>query len=196
MVATLLRLRFRVLGNQLARSPWQLVGFLLGALYGLGVLAAITVGLVLLGFAGLATASVVVVGAGSLVTLGWALVPLVAFGIDTTLDPDRLVVFPMTLPRMMVALTVAAVSGIPGIITSLAALATVATWVHWPAAIVAWAVSTPVAVLTAVVASRTVATLAAGLGSGRRFREVAGILIFIPLILAGPIIVGVASGFA
>ena len=132
MVATLLRLRFRVLGNQLARSPWQLVGFVFGALYGLGLLVAIVVGLVLLGFAGLAPASAVIVGAGSLVTLGWALIPLLAFGVDTTLDPDRLVVFPMSLSRMMVALAVAAVTGIPGIITSVAAVATVATWAHWP----------------------------------------------------------------
>jgi ABC-2 type transport system permease protein len=180
MVATLLRLRFRVLGNQLARSPWQLVGFIFGAIYGLGLLAAIAVGLVLLGFGDLRLASSVIVGVGSVVTLGWALVPLVAFGVDTTLDPTRLVVFPMSLPRMMVALTLAGVCGIPGIITSAAAIATIATWAHWPAAIAAWAVSTPVAVLTAVVASRAVASVASGLGSGRRFREVSGTVIFIP----------------
>lgn len=196
MVATLLRLRFRVLGNQLMRSPWQLVGFLFGALYGLGLLAGIVVGLVLLGFGDLRLASDVIIGAGSLVTLGWALVPLIAFGVDATLDPDRLVVFPMSRARMMVALTLAGVCGIPGIITSAATIATIATWVHWPAAIVAWIVSAPLAVVTAVVASRTVATVASGLGSGRRFREVSGILIFIPLILAGPIIAAVATGFA
>ena len=196
MVATLLRLRFRVLGNQLARSPWQLVGFIFGAAYGAAVLAGIVAGLVLLGFGDLQLATGVIVGAGSLVTLGWALVPLIAFGVDTTLDPDRLVVFPMTLSRMMVALALAGVCGIPGIITSAAALATIATWAHWPAAIVAWAVSIPIAVVTAVVASRAVASAAAGLGSGRRFREASGILVFIPLILAGPIIVGIATGFA
>ncbi|MFC8681891.1 hypothetical protein ACFT30_10235 [Microbacterium ureisolvens] len=196
MVATLLRLRFRVLGNQLARSPWQLVGFIFGALYGVLVLVGIVAALVLLGFGDVGLAGTVIVGAGSLVTLGWALVPLVAFGVDTTLDPERLVVFPMSTTRMMVALTVVAVCGIPGMITSAAALATVATWAHWPAAVGAWLVSTPVAVLTAVVASRAVSTVASGVGSGRRFREVAGILIFIPLILAGPIIVGLASGVA
>lgn len=194
MVATLLRLRFRVLGNQLARSPWQLVGFILGALYGALILVGIVAGLVALGFADVRLAGIVIVGAGSLVTLGWALIPLVAFGVDTTLDPDRLVVFPLTTSRMMVALTLAAVCGIPGIITSAAAIATIATWAHWPAALVAWLVSTPLAVLTAVVASRAVATVASGFGGGRRFREVAGILIFIPLILAGPIIVGLANG--
>lgn len=196
MVATLLRLRFRVLGNQLARSPWQLVGFIFGAVYGVVVLVGIVAALVLLGFGDLPLAAGVIVGAGSLVTLGWALVPLVAFGVDTTLDPDRLVVFPMSLSRLMVALTLAGVCGIPGIITSVAALATIATWAHWPAAIAAWLLSIPIAVLTAVVASRAVASVAAGLGGGRRFREVSGILIFIPLILAGPIIVGLSTGFA
>ncbi len=194
MVATLLRLRFRVLGNQLARSPWQLVGFVLGALYGVVVLMGVVAGLVLLGFTDVRLAGTVIVGAGSLVTLGWALIPLVAFGVDTTLDPDRLVVFPMTTSRMMVGLTLAAVCGIPGIITSVAALATIATWAHWPAAILAWLVSTPLAILTAVIASRAVATVAAGFGGGRRLREVAGILVFIPLILAGPIIAGLATG--
>jgi ABC-2 type transport system permease protein len=197
MVATLLRLRFRALGNQLSRSPWQLVGFIFGAIYGVGLLVGIVAGLVVLGFTDVALAGSVIVAAGSLVTLGWALVPLLAFGVDTTLDPERLVVFPMSLSRMMVALALAGVTGIPGIITSAAALATIATWAHWPAAILAWLLSIPLAVLTAVVASRVVATLASGIGgAGRRFRELAGILIFIPLILAGPIIAGVATGFS
>lgn len=196
MVATLLRLRFRVLGNQLTRSPWQLVGFIFGALYGAGVLVGAIIGLVLLGFGELALATNVIVGAGSLVTLGWVLGPLIAFGVDTTLDPQRLVVFPMSLRRMMVALTLAGVCGIPGMVTSAAALGTLATWIHWPVAIFAAIVCIPLAVLTAVVASRTVASLASGLGGKRRLREASGVLVFIPLMLAGPIIAGVATGFA
>ncbi|WP_375386635.1 hypothetical protein [uncultured Microbacterium sp.] len=196
MVATLLRLRFRVLGNQLARSPWQLVGFLFGVLYGLGVLVAAVIGLVWLGSAPQDVAAAVIVGVGSLVTIGWVLGPLIAFGVDTTLDPEHLVVFPMSLRRMMVALTLAGVCGIPGIVTSVAALATLATWVHWPAAAAAAVVAIPIAVLTAVIASRTMASLASGAGGRRRLREASGILLVIPLILAGPIIAGIATGFA
>ncbi|KAA9106410.1 hypothetical protein [Microbacterium rhizomatis] len=196
MVATLLRLRFRVLGNQLARSPWQLVGFLFGVLYGLGVLAAAVIGLFFLGSAPQQVAASVIVGVGSLVTIGWVVGPLVAFGVDTTLDPEHLVVFPMSLRRMMVALTLAGVCGIPGIVTSVAALATLVTWVHWPAAAATAIVAIPVAVLTAVIASRTMASLASGTGGNRRLREASGILVFIPLILAGPIIAGIATGFA
>ncbi|MET0297234.1 MAG: hypothetical protein ABWY03_08920 [Microbacterium sp.] len=196
MVATLLRLRFRVLGNQLSRSPWQLVGFILGALYGAGVLLGAIAGLIALGFGELAVATNVIVGVGSLVTLGWIISSLLVFGVDDTLDPAKLVVFPMSLRRMMVALTVAGVCGIPGIVTSVAAISTLATWIHWPIAIIAAVVSIPLAVLTAVVASRAMASLASGLGGKRRFREASGILILVPLMLAGPIIAGIATGFA
>ncbi|MGX1702229.1 hypothetical protein [Microbacterium sp. NPDC055357] len=196
MVATLLKLRFRVLGNQLARSPWQLVGFIFGALYGLGVLLGAIVGLVVLGFGPLDLATSVIVGAGSLVTLGWVLGPLIVFGVDATLDPERLVVFPMSLRRMMVALTLAGVCGIPGIVTSVAALGTFATWIHWPLALAAAVVCVPLAVLTAVVASRAVASLVSGLGGRRRLREASGVLVLVPLMLAGPIVAGVATGFA
>lgn len=196
MVAILLRLRFHVLGNQLARHPAQLVGFVAGAAYGVALLIGAVIGLVALGFGDLPTAAVVITGIGCLITIGWVVGPLLAFGVDATLDPERLVVFPMTLRRMMIALGLAGVTGVPGIITSLTALATVATWVHWPAALPAWLICAPLAAVTAVVASRAVAALAARMSSGRRLREASGILVFIPLILAGPILAGITAGFA
>ena len=196
MVATLLRLRFRVLGNQLARHPGQLVGFVIGALYGAVLLVGVVVGLVVLGFGELTTAALVITGVGCLITLGWVVGPLLAFGVDATLDPERLVVFPMSRRRMMIALGLAGITGVPGIITSLAALATVFTWVHWPGALPAWLICAPLAAATAVVASRAVAALAARMSGGRRLREASGILIFIPLILAGPLLAGLTAGFA
>ena len=51
MVATLVRLRFLLLRNQLTRSPWQLIATILGGLYGLFVLGACIVALFGLAFA-------------------------------------------------------------------------------------------------------------------------------------------------
>ena len=48
MVATVLRLRYRVLFNTLVRSPWQLVGFIFGGLWALGALLVLVAGLVVL----------------------------------------------------------------------------------------------------------------------------------------------------
>ncbi len=51
MVATLVRLRFLLLGNALRRSPWQIVAIVLGALYGLGLLVVCIGGLIALSWA-------------------------------------------------------------------------------------------------------------------------------------------------
>jgi ABC-2 type transport system permease protein len=49
VVAHLLRLKLLLLRNSLRRSTGQLIGVILGGLYGLGVLGLIVVALVLLG---------------------------------------------------------------------------------------------------------------------------------------------------
>ncbi len=48
MVADLLRLKLTLLRNSLRRSPWQLVGLIIGGLYGLGVLTIAVIGLLAL----------------------------------------------------------------------------------------------------------------------------------------------------
>ncbi|RFA14078.1 transporter [Subtercola boreus] len=193
MVATLLRLRFLVLRNSLRRSTWQLIAVIIGAVYGLGVLGVAVLGLVALSFAPQELAATVIVLAGSAVVLGWIVVPLIAAGIDQTLDPARLAQFPLPMPKLLVGLTLAGVLGVPGVITTIASLATVASWIRYPAAAAAAVVCAALAVLTCVVGSRMVAALSVSLQSQRRFREISSILIFIPLILLGPIIIGVSQ---
>ena len=65
MVATVLKLRYRILGNTLARRPWQLVGFCVGVLGALWMLGLVVTGIVALAvFQGLDVARTVVVLAG------------------------------------------------------------------------------------------------------------------------------------
>jgi len=193
VVATLVRLRFALLINQLKKSPWQIVAAALGAFYGLGMLALIVVGLISLSFLELEFARTVITLAGSATVLGWVLVPLLTAGIDQTVDPARLSVFPIPLNQLLRGLTVAGLLGIPGIITSLAALASLVTWWRHPLALVASLVGSILGVLIAVVGSRMVVSVAHGIGSGRRAQEAKYILVFIPLILLGPIIIGVGT---
>lgn len=194
MVATVLRLRYRVLANTLTRSVWQLIGFVFGALWAASVLAMLVIGLVALSiFQGLEIARIVAVLGGALLVLGWVLAPLLVAGIDTTIDAPRLAPFPFTTRRVMVVLTATGLTGIPGIATSIAALATIILWVRWPAAAVVALPCVAIAVLTCVVATRLMATLSAGLGEGRRGRELIGTIVLALLILSGPIITGIAS---
>ena len=193
MVATLLRIRFRVLGNTLSRHPWQLVGFIFGALWAVGAVAMIALGLLFVGTLGLEVTRLVLIAGGSLLTLGWVLAPVFAAGIDTTLDPSRLATFPLTTTRMMVALTAAGATGIPGLATILGGLASLVAWWRWPIALAAAVICVPLGILICVVVSRTFASIAAGLTGGRRIREIVWMLAFIVLILAGPIIAGIGS---
>jgi ABC-2 type transport system permease protein len=194
VVANLLRLRLLLLKNTLLRSPWQLVAVIIGALYGLGVLFGVTVGLFALSAAPVGIARVVVVLAGSAVVLGWVVIPLLASGIDQTLEPARLVTFPIPLNTLLLGLAVGGLVGVPGIVTMLAALATAGTWWRQPFVAVIAAVCAILAALTCVVGSRAVTTLSSTFTSGRRFREAAGFIAFIPLVLLGPIVVSLSTG--
>ncbi len=193
MVAHLIRLRFLLLGNMLRRSPWQIVATVLGGLYGLGVLALVVAGLVALGFAPLELARTITVLGGALVVAGWVVLPLIASGTDQTVDPARLARFPIRPTTLVVALTASGVLGVPGIVTSIAALASALTWARHPLAAVVAVPSVALGVLVCVIGSRLAVALASGHLGGRRAQERRGLLVLIPLILLGPIIVGLSS---
>ncbi|MBZ4487686.1 hypothetical protein LQ938_02545 [Microbacterium sp. cx-55] len=193
MVATLLRIRFRVLGNTLASSPWQLVGFILGTLGALGMLALVWAGLFAVGFAGLDASRLVVTIAGAVLLLGWTLGPLFIAGVDTTLDPAKLAPFPITTGQLMRALTLAGLTGVPGLATTVGALGIFLAYFRWPAAAAAAVLCVPLGLLTVVVASRLVAALTSGAGGNRRTRELIGGAAFLVILLAGPLTLGILN---
>jgi ABC-2 type transport system permease protein len=193
VVATLLKLRFRVLGNQLMASPWQLVGFIFGMMWAAGLLLLVWAGLVAAGFAGLEVVRTAVTAGGAVLLLGWMLGPVLVAGVDTTLDPDRLAPFPISTDRMMVALAAAGLTGVPGIATVAGALAVIPAFLHWPIAAAVAVVCVPLGVITCVVASRLIASLMSGASGNRRVREIIGGLAFLLLILIGPIFAGISG---
>lgn len=186
MVGILVRLKLSLLRNGLRRSPWQVVALVLGGLWALGLVLVLGGGLVALRFSSLDVAAPVVVGAGSLALLGWAVVPLVAFGVDETLDPGRFATFAVRRRDLVPGLLVAGVIGIPGLATLLLSLATVVTFARSvPAAVLALACALTAA-LTAVAASRATTTAAAALLRARRSRDALVVVGGMLLVLLGP----------
>jgi ABC-2 type transport system permease protein len=194
MVAHLVRLKLTLLRNGFRRSPWQLVGVILGGLYALGVLVLLIAGLFYLSYTDPAIARAVVILGGTAAFLGWALIPLVALGVDMTLDPARFVTFAIPMPQLLAGLAVGGVIGIPGIVTLLAALGQAASWWQHPGAMLAAVPCAVLAVLTAVVLSRVTTSAGTTLANSRRFKDAAGVVAIIPLVLLGPITVGVTEG--
>ncbi|MET4094771.1 transporter [Arthrobacter sp. UYCu712] len=196
MVAHLLRLKLTLLRNSVRRSPWQLVGLGLGALYALGIVGLGVAGLLFLRQADIALAQTVVVLGGAAALLGWAIIPVAASAADMTLDPSRFTTSAVPMPQLLAGLALGGLIGIPGVATSLVALATVGTWSRSVPAAAGALVGAVLGLLSCVLVSKVVTTATAGLAASRRFKDVSAIVFLIPLVLMGPIVGGIARGIA
>jgi len=176
VVAQLVRLRLTLLGNLLKRSAWQIVGFAFAALYGVSILLVMVGGLFVLSIDDASTAQAVVVAGGSVAVLGWWLLPLVTFGVDSSLDPRKLALLPIHRRDLLLGLAAAGVVGIPGIVTTVASFSSLVVWRGTPLALLVAVGSVVLAVATCVVGSRALTTAVAPLRATRRFREVSGLL--------------------
>lgn len=195
MVAHLLALKWRLLLNGFKRSPWQLVGVIFGGLYALGVVMLLVAGLFMLGFEDPSFTSMLLNLAVSVIVLGWALIPVLAFGVDSTLDPARFVTFTLDRRQLTIGLLLGGFIGIPGLLTLVLLAAQALAWrSSLPAAIAGLICGVLTAVLC-LAAARLSTTAATALTSNRRFRDIAGILLIIPLFLLGPILSGLGRGF-
>ena len=93
MVATLVRLRLRILGHALRRDTWRLVLLILGLLWGLSLLPGLAGAMLWLAREPAEFATEILVVAGSLVVAGWAVVPLLVPGMDDSLDISRFAIW-------------------------------------------------------------------------------------------------------
>lgn len=194
MVAHLVRLKLALTVNGLKRSPWVLVGFVVGALYGLGVLIT---SLSALGYVSTQTFELremtgVLAGAG--LVLAWWVVPLVAFGLDATMEPARFAPFPIGRRTLLVGLTLAGLVGVPGLLTLLGGLGASVLWWHEPRAIPAALVGGALAVLTCLLGSRALTTALAPVVAKRRVREAGVVVAMLPLLVVGPLLARLAPG--
>lgn len=196
MVAHLLRLKLTLLRNGLRRSPWQLVGIVIGGLYALGLVATLIWGLVLLRQADVEVAQTVIVLAGASAVLGWALLPIALNSLDLTLDPARFTTYAIPMPHLLAGLALGGLLGIPGAATALVSLGTAATWFRGVLPVLGALAGAVLGTMTCIVIARVTTSATASLASSRRFKDASGVIAFIPLMLLGPITAGVAQGIS
>ena len=177
MVALLVGLKLTLLRNGLRRSVWRVVGLVLGAAYGLGVVAATLAGLVALRWTSTEVTAQVTVVAFAALTVGWLLLSLLVFGVDETVDPARFALLPVRARELVPGLLAAALVGVPGVATVLVALGLVVTWARTPLLTVAALVAAVLGTLTCVLLSRTATSAFAAFLSSRRFRDLAAVLL-------------------
>ncbi|MCK2026394.1 hypothetical protein KZC56_08790 [Microbacterium sp. SSW1-47] len=170
MVALLVGLRLRQLGHQLARNPWMIVTLVVVGLLAVGILATLTVGLVLLRIGAPDAAVTALVLTGAVIMLGWWVGSILVSG-DDALAPDRFALLPVTAKRMLPGLVVAGVTTIGGIGTALALLLMLLGWSVDVLALLAAFVLIPVALATCVLGARVVSGLLGKWLARRRTRD-------------------------
>ena len=185
MVATLVKLKWRLTLNALTKNVWAIIGTVFGALYGLGALGLMLAGAVGLGLKADPDVIMLVLGSlGALLVAGWAMVPLLVTGVDSTLDPRAMAAWAAPSRRLALGLLAAGALGIPGCITAAVCLIPVLTWLlagQLPAALLAL-LCAPAALATCVLLSRIIVT-AAGISSSRRGRETTAIIAFVAFLV-------------
>jgi ABC-2 type transport system permease protein len=184
VVAQFLRLKLQLLGNAFRRSPWQLVGLVSGLVYGLGIGLVVVSSLIGLRLApvGLATSAVTVFG--SILVLGFVVVPLV-FGVDDVMDPRKFSLFGIPTSRLATALGVAALVSIPALVVAFIALAQIVTWSRGPVPVLLALIGAPVILATCVLSARVSTSIGAFLLATRRSRDATGVLGIVLLLVFG-----------
>ena len=193
MVAHLVRLKVTLLRNGLRRSAWQVVGLVFAAVYASGAVVASVVGLGALSTQDADLRRSVVVLVGAALVLGWWLIPLVAFGVDATVEPVRFATFAVPRRDLVIGLALAGLIGVPGVATTIVAAASALPWWRQPLAALAALVGAALGVALCVVGSRAITTALDPLLTRRGFREVAAVVVVLPLMLLGPITSGLAE---
>ena len=122
LVPLLLKLKWQLWKRSYRKNIGKLIGTIFGVLYTLGAL----VGLVFL-FLGTtlwagegSTFPLIVRGLGALTVLLWFLIPVVAFGLDDTLDPRAFALFPRSAKELQPGMFAAAALSLPSLLTLIA----------------------------------------------------------------------------
>ena len=192
MVAQILGLKLRLLGNSFRRSPWQVFGIALGLLYGLGTAVLVVGGLVALRLFDVDIAGSAVIALGAVVVAVYTLLPLV-LGIDDTLDPRKFALFGIPSGALATSLALAAFISVPTVVVAVMAVAQTATWSRGPVPVLLALVSAVLVVVTCVLSARISTSLSAFLLSTRRARDTTGIVGLIGLVALSPLVIGLST---
>ena len=186
MVKQLLRLKLRLLGNAFRRSPWQLVGLLIGLVYGLSIAFLVVTSLIGLRLATVSIATTGVTVFGSLLVLGFIVVPLV-FGVDDVMDPRKFSLYGLPNNKLATSLVITALIGVPALVVGVIGLAQIVTWSRGPLAVLLAVIGAPAILATCVLSARVFTSIAAFLLSSRRSRDATGLFGLILLIVITPV---------
>ena len=173
MARVFLRLKLTLLANGFRRGWQQAVGIVVGAVYSLPLAMLGARGLAVLGrreaAAGFAE-PVLVVGFVAL-WVGWVIGPLIAFGMDETLDPGRLRLLPLRRRQLITGLLAASAVGVGPLATAILLYGVVVGFAPGSAGALVVLVAAAAMFLLCIATARAVTTALSRRLSSRRGRD-------------------------
>lgn len=192
MAALVLGLRLRQLGRTLTRSPWHVVGLVVGVLWAMGAIGTVAALAFALRIGDADGAPMLLVLATSVLVVGWV-VGSVLTSTDESIAPERFALLPVRARQLLPGMLLAHVLGIGGVATALTLAALLIAWSGSVPALVAAIVMLPVALVTCVLAARVVSGLLARTLASRRSRDATAVVLMLLLICSGLILSGVVQ---
>jgi ABC-2 type transport system permease protein len=201
LVRLLLGLKWTLWKRSYRKNIGKIIGSAIGFLYalgGLGMLTFLFLGTTLWAGEG-GTFPAIIRGLGALTVLLWFLIPVLAFGLDDTLDPRSFALFPRRARDLQPGLFAAAALSLPSVFTLLAVLVATAFEVLWLVLFgqgVGWIVAAVVVLIPANLAGMALCLLLprawfahsasrASSRSGREFGGMIAMLVFFGAIYGG-----------
>ncbi|MFC9393160.1 transporter [Streptomyces sp. NPDC057027] len=171
LTSVFVRLKLSLLKNGLRQSGGRTAAYLASIVFGTFLAVVAVLGFVLLrGHADAVTVAVLLTG---VLSLSWTVMPLFIPSGDETLDPSRLVMLPLQPRPLVRALLVASLVGVGPVLTFVVVLGASAAVAHGAAGTVIAVLAVPLAAVTCVALSRSVAAANVRLLTSRKGRDLA-----------------------
>lgn len=171
-VGLFVRLKLRLIAGALHGHFGRQVGFVLGLIFAASIAPTGFIGLAMLHGRG-AMATDLGVMAFTVVTIAWAMLPLLVFGTDETLDPTRLALFPLTRWTLARGLFTTALVGVGPLATVIVLLGAAVGLSGGPLSVLVGIVAVALQVALCIAASRALAAAFSSLLRSRRGRDLA-----------------------
>ncbi|MFC7402734.1 hypothetical protein [Citricoccus sp. GCM10030269] len=193
MVAHLMRMKLAITLNGWKKSTFQLVMSIIGVAYIAFVLVMLGVGASFLPELDVQTRGTILTLVGAVAVVLWIVLPVFFTGVDLTLDPSNFATFGIPSRKLVPGLAMAGLVTLPGAATLLGYLLSVLAWRDIAGALLLAIPTAVVGALFCICMSYAVTGLLAAYTGQRRIREIMSIVAFVPLMLSGVIIGGVAD---
>ncbi|GAA0982615.1 transporter [Acrocarpospora macrocephala] len=183
MVGTFVRLKLRLIAGSLRGDLIRQLGF------GFSIFAAVVCalfGFLLFSLTRLGSAELALqIGSSvfTLAVLSWMIVPLLAFGLDETLDPSRLALFPLTTRQLATGMFAASATGAWPIASLVALFGGVVGLARGIGGVLLGLVAVPLVFALCLVASRLVTTALSGALRSRRGRDMLAVAVVFVVLL-------------